>query len=274
MTLFKAIILGIFQGIAEFLPISSSGHLVLLQTLFGIKEGNLFFTEMLHFGTLLSILIVYFKDILKIVVEFFIMIKDLFKTKKFIINNPYKKMAILIIVGSVPTGIMGIVFGDVFENFYSSITVVSIALIITGVLLWTSEKSASGNKSIREMTYVDSFIIGIFQGFAITPGISRSGSTIVGGLFRGLNKKLATKFSFLLALPATLGAAFLGIKDALPQEGVALFTIPLLVGVIISTITGVISIKILIRVLEKGKLHYFSYYVWVLGAILLIANIF
>lgn len=274
MTLFKAIVLGIFQGVAEFLPISSSGHLVLLQTLFGIKEGNLFFTEMLHFGTLLSIFIVYFKDIFKIIVEFFILIKDFFKTKRLIVDNTYKKMAMLIIVGSIPTGIMGIALGDIFESFYSSITVVAIAFIITGVLLWISEKSSLGNKSVKEVTYADSFIIGVFQGFAITPGISRSGSTIVGGLFRGLDKKLATKFSFLLALPATFGAAILGIKDALPQEAGTLFTIPLLIGVLISTITGIISIKILIRVLERGKLHYFSYYVWILSVILLIANTF
>lgn len=270
MTLLQAIILGIFQGIAEFLPISSSGHLVLLQSLFKIQEGNLFFTEMLHLGTLISIVIVYFNDIIKIIKEFFILIYESFKLKKLNINNDYKKLGLMIIIGSIPTGIIGILLNDFFEGLYNSVTVVGLALIFTGIMLWTVEKVSIGNKKVKDIKISDALIIGLFQGLAITPGISRSGSTIAGGLFRGLNKELATKFSFLLALPATFGAALLGLKDTLSESSNIIIDLPLILGVIISAIIGVIAIKFLIKVLEKGKLHYFSYYLWIIGTIIII----
>lgn len=274
MTLIQAIILGVFQGIAEFLPISSSGHLVLLQSLLKIQEGNLFFAEMLHLGTLISIFIVYFKDIVTIIKEFFALIFDLFKNKKLNIDNDYKRLGLMIIIGSIPTGIIGIVFSDFFEKLYLSVTGVGIALIVTGILLWVAEKLPPRNKKAKDMRINDALIIGIFQGFAIIPGISRSGSTIVGGLFRGFDKKLATKFSFLLALPATFGAGLLGLKDALSKSSAIAIDLPLVVGVTISAITGVFAINILIKVLEKGKLHYFSYYVWIIGVIILLKQFF
>ncbi|RKD34490.1 undecaprenyl-diphosphate phosphatase [Thermohalobacter berrensis] len=275
MDLFKVIILAIFQGITEFLPISSSGHLVLLQDLLGIKEGNLFIAVMLHFGTLISILIVYFKDIVGIINEFFIMIIEFLKYKKINIDNEYKMLSILIIIGSIPTGLMGIFLGDVFESFYNSTLIVGFALIITGLLLWIAEKSSSGIKNVKDMNILDALLIGIFQGLAITPGISRSGSTIVGGLFRGLNKKLATRFSFLLAIPAILGASLIEFYKAISvQTSVVLsnLLVPAIIGIFVSAITGVFAIKLLIRVLEKGKLYYFSVYVWILGIMIILVE--
>lgn len=274
MTFLQAIVLGIFQGITEFLPISSSGHLVVLQNFFGIKEGNLFFTEMLHFGTLISIFIVYFNDIIKIIAEFFKMLGQGIKNKKIRVTNIYQKMAILIILGSIPTAIIGLVFKDTFEKLYNSILAISIAFLITGFILWFVDKKSRGNKDIKDMNFIDSILIGIFQGAAIAPGISRSGSTIAGGLFRGLNRKLATEFSFLLALPATFGAGLLGIKEVIDTGSQTQFSAPLVVGVIVSTIVGVISIRILIKLLENEKLYYYSYYLWALGIILLFTQMF
>lgn len=274
MTFLHAIILGIFQGITEFLPISSSGHLVVLQHFFGIKEGNLFFTEMLHFGTLISIIIVYFNDIIKIIAEFFKMLGQGIKNKKIRVTNIYQKMAILIIIGSIPTAIIGLAFKDTFEKLYNSILAISIAFLITGFILWFVDKKSRGNKDIKDMSFLDSILIGIFQGAAIAPGISRSGSTIAGGLFRGLNRKLATEFSFLLALPATFGAGLLGIKEVIDTGSQAQFSAPLVLGIIISTVVGIISIKVLIKLLENEKLYYFSYYLWVLGIILLLTQMF
>lgn len=274
MTFLHAIILGIFQGITEFLPISSSGHLVVLQHFFGIKEGNLFFTEMLHFGTLISIIIVYFNDIIKIIAEFFKMLGQGIKNKKIRVTNMYQKMAILIIIGSIPTAIIGLAFKDTFEKLYNSILAISIAFLITGFILWFVDKKSRGNKDIKDMSFLDSILIGIFQGAAIAPGISRSGSTIAGGLFRGLNRKLATEFSFLLALPATFGAGLLGIKEVIDTGSQAQFSAPLVLGIIISTVVGIISIKVLIKLLENEKLYYFSYYLWVLGIILLLTQMF
>ncbi|NMB28396.1 MAG: undecaprenyl-diphosphatase UppP [Tissierellia bacterium] len=275
MTLIQAIILGVFQGIAEFLPISSSGHLVILQHFFGIKEGNLFFTEMLHFGTLISIVIVYFNDIIKIIVEFFRMLLNGIKNKKFKITNGYQKLGLFIIVGSIPTAIIGLLFEDFFEKLYSSSLIpIGIAFLMTGTLLWIANNKSYENKNVKNMSFLDSIIIGIFQGIAIIPGISRSGSTIVAGLFRGLNRALATEFSFLLALPATFGAGLLGIIQVVKTGSEVAFTIPLLVGVILSAIVGVLAIKILINTLKKDKLHYFSYYLWIVGIITIISSFF
>ncbi|CCQ93067.1 Undecaprenyl-diphosphatase [[Clostridium] ultunense Esp] len=271
MTLVQAIILGVFQGIAEFLPISSSGHLVILQHFFGITEGNLFFAEMLHFGTLVSIVIVYFNDIIKIVVEFIKMIKNWIIEKKLKIKNDYQKLGLLIIIGSIPTAIIGLAFEDFFEKLYSSsILPIGIAFIITGALLWVANNQSYENKKVKNMSFLDGLIIGTFQGIAIVPGISRSGSTIVAGLFRGLNRSLATEFSFLLALPATFGAGILGIREVIKTDSQVAFTMPLVVGVLLSTIVGVFAIKILIKMLKKDKLHYFSYYLWLVGLITIV----
>lgn len=273
MSFIQAIILGIFQGVAEFLPISSSGHLAILQTLFGIKEGNLFFTEMLHFGTLISIVIVYFSDIYMMIIEFFKLIFSIIKGKKIIKLSKHQKLALLIIVGSIPTAIIGLLFEDFFESLYTSILPIGIAFLVTGSLLWLAEKKAFENKNIKGMSFFDSLIIGTFQGVAIIPGISRSGSTIVAGLFRGLNKPLATEYSFLLALPATFGAGLLGIMKVLKSNSEILIDLPLLLGVILSTIVGVLSIKLLVKLLNKNKLHYFSYYLWIIGIITIISQL-
>lgn len=274
MTLIQAIILGIFQGISEFLPISSSGHLVILQHFFGIKEGNLFFTEMLHFGTLISIVIVYFNDIIKIIVEFFKMLGSGIKNKKFKIVNDYQKLALLIIIGSIPTAIIGFLFEDFFKKLYSSsILPIGVAFLITGLLLWIANKKPHENKKVRNMTILDSLTIGIFQGIAIIPGISRSGSTIVAGLLRGLDRSLATEFSFLLALPATFGAGLFGITDVIKTGSAAVIDGPLIIGILLSTIVGVFAIKFLIKMLKKDKLHYFSYYLWIIGFITIISDL-
>jgi len=273
LSFFQAIILGIFQGVAEFLPISSSGHLALLQKFFGIKEGNLFFTEMLHFGTLISIFIVYFNDILKMIVEFFKLIFSIVKGNKVEKINKHQKLALLIIIGSIPTAIVGLLFEDFFESLYTSILPIGIAFLVTGLLLWFSEKKAYQNKNISKMSYVDSLIIGTAQGIAIIPGISRSGSTIVAGLLRGLNKPLATEYSFLLALPATFGAGLLGILKLIKSNSEILIDLPLIAGVLISAIVGIFSIRFLVRLLNKNKLHYFSYYLWAIGIITIISGL-
>lgn len=274
MSIIEAIILGIFQGVAEFLPISSSGHLALLQQLFDIKEGNLFFTEMLHFGTLISIFIVYFKDIIKIIYEIFILIGDIIKGRRRKLTL-HQKLGLFVLTGSIPTAIIGLTFEDFFEGLYTSILPIGIAFIVTGFLLFIAEKNTYQNKGIKDMTVKDSLVVGTFQGIAIIPGISRSGSTIVASLFRGLNKSLATEYSFLLALPATFGAFLLGIIDVFKEDSSSvMINGPLILGIILSSIVGVISIKILIKLLKNNKLHYFSYYLWVVGAITIISQLF
>lgn len=274
LSIIEAIILGVFQGISEFLPISSSGHLALLQNLFGLTEGSLFFSTMLHLGTLLSIFIVFFKDIKKLIIESLKMLGDLFKTKKLKINNDYKKISIMIVIGSIPTALMGIFFEDFIEGLYSSLTSVAIGFILTGLLLLVSEKVGSGKRKSKDLNLIDAIIIGTFQGFAIAPGLSRSGSTIVGALFRGFNKKFATKFSFFLAIPAIVGASLIQFIKAVSDENFIIEPLPIAIGTIFSCITGLFAINILIKLIEKSKLHFFSYYLWVLGIGIIVNQIF
>jgi len=269
----EAIVLGIFQGVAEFLPISSSGHLALLQHLFGITEGNLFFTEMLHFGTLISIIIVYFEDVKRIIIEFLSLVVNLLTGKKSGDLTDHQRLGLLILAGSVPTAIIGITFEDFFESLYTSLIPIGIALLFTGFLLWFAERKGSESKDIQKMTFIDSLIIGTFQGMAIIPGISRSGSTIVAGLLRGLKKPLTTEFSFLLALPATFGAFLLGIIKVIRGGNGVIVNMPLVVGVVLSTVVGIISLKALIKILNRNKLHYFSYYLWIVGAVTIISQL-
>ncbi len=273
MSIFKAIILGILQGITEFLPISSSGHLVLMQRLFNINEGTLFFTIMLHFGSLISIMIVYSNDIVNMIIEFFKLMNDLFKEKKLKLNNEYRILCFMIIVGTIQTALMGIFLKDYFEFLYDSLLAVGIAFLLTGLILIIAEKYASGTKGVFNLKIIDAITIGIFQGFAISPGISRSGSTIVGGLFMGLDKKLATRFSFLLSLPSILGATLLEFTDMASSNSQVFFSYPIVIGTIVSAITGVFAIKLLVTILERGKLYYFSFYLWILGLVIIIVNL-
>lgn len=272
LNIFEAIILGIFQGISEFLPISSSGHLVLLNHLFGIKEGTIFSTAMFHFGTFLSIIIVYFKDIINIIKETIYMIIDFIKYKKLKIDNRYRILSIMIIAASIPTALLYILFDDFFENLYGSLLSVGIAFIITGIILVIAEKGVEGKRNVYDLKVRDAIFIGIFQGFAIAPGISRSGSTIVGGLFRKLNKKVATKLSFFIALPAIFGASLLQFLEVFSGESNLEITVPIIIGTIFSAITGILAIKFLINLLQKGKLYYFSIYLWIIGLIIIVSN--
>ncbi len=274
MNIIKAIILGIVQGLTEFLPVSSSGHLAVVQHLLKVPEDRiLFLTVLLHFGTLLSVFFIYSKDIIMITVEFAKMLFELITGKGLRVNNEYRTLGIMIIVATIPTGLMGILFKDVFASFYSSTLIIGISLLITGTLLWFAEKANSGKRNIKSMRWYDAAIVGIFQGFAITPGISRSGSTIVGSLFRGFNKELATRFSFLISIPAILGATVFEVKDAMAM-GLGDFTFGiLLAGILSAFLAGILAIRTLINFIKKEKLYYFSFYTWTVGAIVIIVSL-
>ena len=274
MTIIKAIILGVVQGLTEFLPVSSSGHLAVAQHLLKVPEERiLFLTVLLHFGTLLSIFFIYSKDIMMITIEFLKMFFELIRGKGFRVNNEYRKLGIMIIIATIPTGLMGVFFKDLFSSFYSSTLIIGFALLITGTLLWFAEKVNSGKRNINHMKWYDAAIVGIFQGLAITPGLSRSGSTIVGSLFRGFNKELATKFSFLISIPTILGATIFEVKDAL-ELGLGDFTLGiLLAGILSAFLAGVIAIRALINFIKKEKLYYFSFYTWTIGTIVIVYSL-
>lgn len=249
MTVLQAAILGILQGLTEFLPISSSGHLVIAQHFLNVKDGGILFEVLLHFATLSAIVAVYRKDLLEL------------------IKHPFQKYTYLLLAGTIPTGIIGLVFKDSFEKLFSSVTIVGYMLLITGFILLAAEFFSRIIFGSEVLSYWQAVGIGIAQGIAITPGISRSGTTIAAGLLLGMDRKEAARFSFLLSIPAILGASVLEVKDiVLSSQLSADIILPYTIGILCAAISGYFAIKLLLGILTKGKLYYFSIYCWLLGA--------
>lgn len=275
MTYFEAVILGLVQGLAEFLPISSSGHLALLQQWFNINEDKvLLFAVLLHVGTLISVFIVYWRDIWELIVELCLTVKDLCTGKGLRLEErPVRKLGIMIIVATIPTAIIGLLFNDLFDRLYTSVLPIGIGLIITGFLLVFAERTGSSNRGIEKMNFRNALFIGTVQGIAICPGISRSGSTLFGSLICNLDRKFAVKFVFLISIPSILGSAILETPDAI-AAGVEISQIgPIIVGMAVAAVSGLIAIKTMIKIVSDKKLSYFSYYVWALGAAVVIYSI-
>ena len=267
--------MGLVQGLTEFLPVSSSGHLVLANNLLGIQTGTgILFEVMLHLGTLVSVFIVFYRDIYNMVAEFFIMSRDFVRGKgPRLKSSPYRVMLVMVLVATIPTGIIGFLFNDFLERAFGSTRIVSVMLLVTGTLLYIANGLEDGVKGPARIRISDALIVGIFQGLAITPGISRSGSTIFAGLLRGFTRELATRFSFIMSIPAILGAAVLEFSDysgaALPSGQLTV----MLAGTAMAAVAGTIAIRFLIGLLSRGKLHYFSYYCWLVGLTGLIASL-
>lgn len=272
MTYFQAVILGLAQGLSEFLPISSSGHLALLQYFFGISAENVLpFAVLLHLGTLISVFIIYWKDIVALVKELGAVIKDIFTGKGLRVNaNPTRKLGFMIIVATIPTGIIGLVFNDIFNALYLSLIAIGIGLLITGTILVIAERMGKNNKSIKEMKFRHAFLVGLMQGVAICPGISRSGSTLFGGLISGLNREFAVKFAFLVSIPAILGSVIVEAPDAFKAGMDAALAGPVIAGVVVSAISGLFAIKAMIKLVSNKSLKGFSIYTWALGLAVII----
>lgn len=276
MSYFEAVILGLIQGLAEFLPISSSGHLALMQQWFGIEEDKvLLFAVLLHVGTLVSVLIVYWKDVWELIKELGLTIRDIFTGRGLRIQErPTRKLGVMIIVATIPTGIIGILFNDFFNSLYNSVIPIGIGLIITGFLLILAERMGSASRGIQQMNYRNALFIGTVQGIAICPGISRSGSTLFGSLMCNLDRKFAVKFVFLISIPSILGSAVMEAPAAI-QSGLEPGQLgPILVGMAVAAISGLIAIKTMIKIVSDKKLSYFSYYVWILGLIVVGYGVF
>lgn len=273
MTFLEAIFLGILQGLTEFLPISSSGHLVLAQTFLGLKEPLVFFDVMLHVGTLAAVFVVYREAIGKLAIGGVSTLVDAQFWRKpsaaFNASTELKFIS-LILLGSIPTGVIAVLFKDQLESFFHEVELVSIMLILTGLILQLPRLRKRDVASSELKTW-HAQLVGIAQGCAITPGISRSGTTISLALFLGVPAKTAAEYSFLLSIPAIIGAVVLKIRD------VGDTTIPLYIvaaGMLAAFIVGYLALRLLLAVLNRGKFSLFSYYCIVLGAVsLLIALI-
>jgi len=254
--LIEAAILGIVQGLTEFLPISSSGHLVIMQHFLGVKDSGLMFEVLVHFATLLAVIVIYWQDI------------------KGLIEKPFQYYNWLLIVGTIPTAVIGLAFEDLFEKLFSSVEIVGLMLIITGILLLFSEMLSRKKHNMINFKSKHAFLIGFGQGLAITPGISRSGITIAIGLLLGLNRENAARFSFLLSVPVILGATVHKGRGLFNETGVDLQLLPYIVGALFAGVSGYFAIKILLRLLQRKKLYYFSLYCWIVGLSVLMISYF
>jgi undecaprenyl-diphosphatase len=272
LTLIESIILGLVQGLSEFLPISSSGHLAILQHFFGIEgESVLAFAVLLHLGTLISLVAVYYRIIWELILELLATLKDVVTGKGLQINkNETRKLGVMIVVATIPTGLMGVFFNDFFTGLYNSVPVIGFCLILTGCFLWLAERMGKKEKKIREMKFTDALFVGLCQGIAILPGISRSGATIVGSLFSGLNRELAVRFAFLISIPAILGAVVLEAPAAFAEGLDEQMIFSVIAGVAMAAISGYIAIKTMIRVVSNKKLYIFSFYTWIAGGLVLL----
>ena len=276
MTYFMSILMGIIQGVAEFLPISSSGHLALFQTFFGMEnmeEKYMFFTVLLHFGTLISVCMVYWRDIVDMIREFFLGMAALAGRKDIgVAPPPARRMVMLIIIATVPLFVM-VFLQDAVNQLFSNSIMVSCALLATGFILFFSDRMARGHKTAKNATVADALIVGCGQALAVIPGLSRSGTTISVGMMRGFDRAFAVRFSFLMSLPAVLGANVLEIKDALasnfPIEELPMY----LVGVAVSAVVGYFAIRLVKSLSDKGKFGKFAYYCWAVGLGSLVAGI-
>jgi len=251
----QTLILGMIQGVTEFLPVSSSGHLVLIQTLFGLKE-MLFYDVLLHFATLLAVILFFYKDIIGY-------LKNL-------------KIIFYIIVLTIPTGVIGVIVKEYFSFVFDNVLISGICLVITGLWLWIAEtvytKSVEGKIKIDNIGILKTLLIGVAQGIAVLPGISRSGSTLGSALIMNIDKFQAVKFIFISSIPAILGATFLELKEVM--EGTVIFQPVYIYGMITAFIFAILSLKFLIKIVSKQKLKYFSYYCWTVGLISILSYIF
>ncbi|PKL67054.1 MAG: undecaprenyl-diphosphatase UppP [Methanobacteriales archaeon HGW-Methanobacteriales-1] len=277
MDIIQAIIIGIVQGLTEFLPVSSSAHLVFIPEIMGVQSG-LAFDTLLHIGTLVAVFAYFWNDIIHMIKSFFSSLADIPRGqfKKNFQEDQYKRLTWLVIIGTIPAGLAGILFKSTFESLFSSILAVGIFLIITGFLLWGSERVSQrirpeDRKPLKKLTIKNSLIVGIAQAFAIAPGISRSGATISTGLFLGFERELAARYSFLLSIPAILGAALVQAKDI---TGLDMSTAALVAGFLAAAISGYLAIKFMLKLIKERSLLIFAYYCWIVGIIAIALSLY
>lgn len=287
MSLLQSILMGILQGLTEFLPVSSSGHLALFKNIFNVNtDTGLLFDTMLHLGTLIAVCIIYWRDIVKLVVAGVQLLIDVIanlrafisnRTKhtdmpyRRLVNNAYKKFVVLILVTTIPTGIMGIAFSSLIEKASQTLLVPGICLVITAILLLIADTRPAGRKKVKKTSYANAAVIGITQGFATFPGLSRSGTTITTCLLLGFERTFAVKYSFIASIPAILGANILELRHldaaAMANVNFAYYFI----GMLVAGVVGFVCIKVMIYVVRSNKFQYFAYYCAVVGIIAIIA---
>lgn len=276
MNLLLAVFYGLIQGVTEFLPVSSSGHLSLVQSFFHVEnvENYLTFDILLHLGTLIAVFIVYYKDIFELIPAFFTMLGKVFKGKfKLSEYTVYERFVIMIIIGTLPL-VAAFFVKDKVEIMSTYPKIIGAILILNGIVLFISDRISRGNKQLSDIKPRNALCVGLFQMIALVPGLSRSGTTITGGLLQGFDRPLAVKFSFILSIPAIIGANIFSVPDIVNEIRENSYTfadlLPYFVGMIVALISGLLAMKFLYYIAKKNKFRYFSYYSVLVGIIAII----
>lgn len=277
MSLLEAVFQGIIQGLTEFLPVSSSGHLSIYQHFTGNSgEGALLFSAILHLGTLVAVFIAFRKTISELILELFSLIKDVFTGKfKWKTMNPPRRAIIMMII-SLSLLIPFYIFKDYFEKISEDgdIIIEGICFLYTSAILFISDRCVKGNKKFGDITVKNAVTVGAFQGIALLPGVSRSGSTISSGLFCGFERETAVQYSFILGIPAILGGCLLEVKDAVEQKAMEFDIFIFGVGFVVSAVVGICAIKMVNWLVKSDKFKVFAIYTLILGIIVLGIGIF
>ncbi|MDO4189002.1 MAG: undecaprenyl-diphosphate phosphatase [Lachnospiraceae bacterium] len=290
MTFIQAIILGIVQGLTEFLPVSSSGHLAIMKNLLHMNlDTGALYDVLLHVATLVAVCIVMHKDIIKLIVETISIIRDIITNASLLIENmsdkrnkaeyiqimstSYRKFVVMIIVSTIPTGILGVLLNDIIETVESELLVPGICLICTAVIILISDFLSEGNKKAKDMNIGDAFAIGSAQGIATLPGLSRSGATITACILCGLDRKFAVKYSFIMSIPAILGALILKLSDVSKESVSGGEIVSYIVGMIVAAVVGYFALIFTSKIVQKKSFKYFAFYCFGIGAVSIIAYI-
>ena len=273
MDILQGIIIGIVQGLTEFLPVSSSAHLVFIQNLLGV-ESSLAFDTFLHLGTLIAVLWYFRYDIYKMLKSWWLSIGDILqgRFKEGFYSDPDKRLAWYVILATIPVGIVGVLFEDSVDALFSgALYVPAFFLFVTGTILYLSQRMTSGEINYDTITKKEALFMGLGQACAILPGLSRSGTTIAAGLTIGLDKEFAAKFSFILSIPAIFGAFILQAKDI--GSAMDANFLPVFLGFIAAIIAGYLAIKWMLDLIQNRNLDIFAYYCWLMGLIVFMGSI-
>lgn len=262
--LIKYLFLGLLQGFTEPIPISSSGHLVILQELFGIEIEGLSFEILVNFGSLLAVLVIYRKDIIRLIQNSL----NYIRTKKQDTKSDFQ-FVLYLVIATIPTGILGLLFEDYITSKLSTVAVVGVTLLITGVALWII-RNLRGRKNEGEIKVKDAIIVGLAQSVALIPGISRSGATIVAAMLMGMKIETALRFSFLLYIPVSLGITMMSIDEIIHDENINALAIPYVLAFAASIIATYFSLKWFINIMARGNLKYFSFYCFIVGILVIL----
>ena len=265
MPLLQVVILALIQGVAEFLPISSTAHLIVVPWLLGWNDPGLTFDVALHVGTLVAVVVYFFRTWVQVILHGF---GIEWGDDEMLRRNP--RLLWLLVLGTIPGGIIGFLFEKQADSTLRSPILIGVMMIVLGLIMWAADRYAAHKKGLGEVSFADSLVIGCAQALAIIPGVSRSGATITAGLFRNLDRVAAARFSFLLATPIIAGAAAKKLYDVLKHGGISAdMHMPFLVGIVVSGVTGLLVIAFFLRFLQRRSLNFFVYYRVVFGIIVI-----